>query len=312
MLIKRSGRTDQWMVAVRDFLLTMSAVFRMARPPQVLMVTAVYVFGAIIAIATGIPHDPTAFIYGLVTIIPVSMSIHYANEYADFETDALSIRTQFSGGSGVLPETGTPRRVALISAWISLTIGASLAFGGFIAGHISIATLLVLGVGGFFGWMYSLPPLQLAWRGWGELDNALLGGVLLPLYGYVAQSGRLDLGVIATCLPFAALVFVNLLATTWADREADFIVGKFTLATRWTTNHLRILYAIVSLSAFILLALMNRWLLPPIAVRVSFLVLPLLVWGALSYTRYRNPFPTVAAMVTMLFVQATAWWSVVR
>jgi 1,4-dihydroxy-2-naphthoate octaprenyltransferase len=290
----------------------MSAVFRMSRPPQVFMVSIVYSFGAIIAAATGISYNPTSFLYGLVTIIPVSMSIHFANEYADSETDALTIRTLFSGGSGALPETGLPRRLALISAWISLMIGVSLAVGGLVSGHISTAALLVLGVGGFFGWMYSLPPLRLAWRGWGELDNALLGGALLPLYGYVAQSGRVDLSVIAVCLPFAALVFVNLLATTWADREADSIVGKFTLATRWTTKHLRILYAIVSLSAFTVLLLLNRWLLPPIVVRASFLVLPLVVLGALSYTRYRNPFPTVAAMVAMLFVQAAAWWMVVR
>jgi 1,4-dihydroxy-2-naphthoate octaprenyltransferase len=299
------------MKGVRSFLIKLSAVFRMARPPQVLLVAAVYVFGAIIAVATGIPHDTKTFMYGLLTIIPISMSIHYANEYADFETDALTVRTLFSGGSGALSDTGVPRRMALISAWVSLTIGAGIALGGIAKGHVSSVALLVLGFGAFFGWMYSLPPLSLAWQGLGELDNALLGGVLLPLYGYVTQSGRVDIGVIAACLPFAALAFVNLLATTWVDREADYIVGKLTLATRWKPQHLRRLYAIVSIGAFTLLLLFNGWLLPPIVVWTSFLVLPLVVWGALSYTRHRNPFPTVAAMVAMLIVQATAWWSIV-
>lgn len=299
------------MTGVRYFLVTLSAVYRMARPTQVLLVAVVYIFGAIIAAATGIPHDLTAFMYGLLTIVPVSMSIHYANEYADFETDALTVRTPFSGGSGALPETGLPRRLAKIGAWVSLIIGAGLAIGGAATGHVSRTALLVLIFGAFFGWMYSLPPLSLARRGWGELDNALLGGVLLPLYGYATQSGRLEISVIAACLPFASLVFVNLLATTWADREADCLVGKLTLATRWTIQHLRLLYVSVSIGAFTLLLLLNRWLLPSVVVRTSFLVLPLVVWGAISYTRHRNPFPTVAAMVAMLIVQAAAWWSVV-
>ena len=38
----------------------------------------------------------------------------------------------------------------------------------------------VLSLGAFFGWMYSVRPFALAWHGWGEVDNAALGGVLLP------------------------------------------------------------------------------------------------------------------------------------
>lgn len=57
-------------------------------------------------------------------------------------------------------------------------------------------------------------------------------GVALPVYVYVVQAGPLDPQVVLIFIPFGTLVFVNLLATTWADREADAAVEKFTLATR--------------------------------------------------------------------------------
>jgi 1,4-dihydroxy-2-naphthoate octaprenyltransferase len=160
--------------------------------------------------------------------------------------------------------------------------------------------------------MYSLKPLALGWKGLGELENALLGGVLLPLFGYVVQGGELNLWIILSLIPFGGSVFVNLLATTWPDRHADELVGKRTLATRWSLRSLRYLYWTVSLGILLtLLTLLNR-VLPRQVVLTSFLVTPVLLWGGLRYTRQHSPFPTVAAMVLLLFAQLGAWWSTVN
>jgi 1,4-dihydroxy-2-naphthoate octaprenyltransferase len=158
--------------------------------------------------------------------------------------------------------------------------------------------------------MYSLPPLALAWRGWGELDNALLGGVALPLYAYLVQSGELDPWVILIFIPFGMLVFINLLATTWADRDADGAVGKFTLATRWNTIRLRRVYLAVAAGAFVYLGMFNRLLYPQPVLIASLLVIPILVWGFITYTRQHSPFPTVAAMAVYLMIQITVWGAV--
>jgi 1,4-dihydroxy-2-naphthoate octaprenyltransferase len=155
--------------------------------------------------------------------------------------------------------------------------------------------------------MYSLRPLALAWRGWGELDNAMLGGVALPVYAYVVQAGQLDLRAVLIFIPFGMLAFVNLLATTWADREADASVGKYTLATRWPVARLQLIYLAVALGAFIFLLLFANLIFPPIVVLYSFLVLPVLIWGLLVYTRQHSPFPTVAAMTVFLLLQIAAW-----
>jgi 1,4-dihydroxy-2-naphthoate octaprenyltransferase len=158
-----------------------------------------------------------------------------------------------------------------------------------------------------FGWQYSLGA-ALAWRGLGELDNAALGGVALPAYGYATLWGTVTAGVVLACVPFFAAVFVNLLATQWPDREADGTVGKDTLATRWPPATLRRLYllgAAVAVGSPVPLAVAG--VVPWPVAGATLLVAPLLAWGAVWYTRRRSPLPTVAAMVGMAVAQLAAW-----
>jgi 1,4-dihydroxy-2-naphthoate octaprenyltransferase len=291
---------------VRIYLWT---CFQMSRPAQLLLIAMVYIFGTIIALAVGSRFNWVPFLYGLLTLIPASASVHYANEYADYETDNLTVRTAFSGGSGALQVSGLSRQLALISAWAALFIGIILVSIGWAAGLLNGYAIVILALGTFSGWMYSLRPLAFARRGWGELVNALLGGVLLPIYGYTVQTGRIDMIILFASLPFGILAFLNLLATTWPDREADAIVGKRTLATRWFSNRLRLLYLTAAAGFFLLMIFFLRTaILPPLVAWSSFLVTPLVVWGALAYTRSRSPFPTVAAMVLLLILQTIAWW----
>jgi 1,4-dihydroxy-2-naphthoate polyprenyltransferase len=283
------------------------ALFAMSRPLQLVAVTLVYLIGVAIAGAMDIDLERNALWLGYLALIPTSASIHYANEYADYETDALTTRTPFSGGSGALPETGLPRWLALRAAQATLGIGSLIALVGVLLNVLSVAALFVLAFGAFFGWMYSLPPLQLAWRGWGELDNAALGGVVLPLYGFTVQAGYIDPEVIAICLPFGALVFINLLATTWPDRTADAQVGKYTLATQWPYRRLRALYAAGAMTGFGALLAMANWLVPPLVLAAALLPVPIVLWGWVVYTRWETPFPTVFAMVIMMNAYLLSW-----
>jgi len=93
-------------------------------------------------------------------IFPISMSIHYANEYADHDTDALTKRAPFSGGSGALPESGLPPHAALVAAWVNLLIGIGVALVGLRWGLLLYPALSVLVFGVFFGWMYSMPVMS--------------------------------------------------------------------------------------------------------------------------------------------------------
>lgn len=289
----------------------LTTLFRLIRPAQVLLLTFVYVFGVIIALAQGHALEWTDLLWGYAAMLPITASIHLANEYADYETDLITERTPYSGGSGALKDSSLPRALALNTAWGALLLGGSIVIGGFLSHNLNLTALIILAVAAFFGWMYSLPPLALAWRGWGELDNAALGGVLMPVYGYAVLSGLVDLRAVLAVLPFGLLVFTNLLATTWPDRTADAQVGKFTLATRWSPRRLQVIFWIAGLSAFIQIYLLLGWVMPPVVVWMSFIAFPFIVWGGLTYTRKRSPFPTVAAMVVLLGVQMIGWLLVI-
>jgi 1,4-dihydroxy-2-naphthoate octaprenyltransferase len=282
--------------------------FRMSRPDQLLLVAAVYGWGVLVALALPDAElDPVLIVAGLVPVLFVSASIHYANEYADYETDALTVRTRFSGGSGVIQELHAPPMTALNAAWLSLIIGGLGALILVITGPLPLVTLPILALGAFGGWMYSLRPLALAWRGWGELTNAFLGGMLLPVIGYTVLTGRIDWKIILLTLPFALLALTNLLATTWPDRAADRQVGKFTLATRWSTRHLRRLYLLLWISAFVTVLLIHGRIMPPAICWATLLLLPVMIWASWAYTRQESPFPTVLLMLMYLAIQIIGW-----
>ena len=290
---------------------TASVLWRMARPTHLLLIGFVYVLGATMALAHGFHLEVPYLWFGLAVLMLASMSVHYVNEYADYETDALTERTLFSGGSGALPNSTVPRRTALYAGWVCLVVGVSLAFVGRGVGLLNTTALIVLVIGAFLGWMYSLPPLALAWNGWGELDNALAGGMALPLFGFAVLAGVIGAPVAAACAPFVALVFLNLLATTWPDRHADSTVGKRMLATRWSPSKLRRTYWLVTVGFFLMFPLLVNWSLPPRVAWSSYIVAPLVIIGGLLYTKIRSPLPSVAAMVMMAVIQFIAWLSLV-
>jgi 1,4-dihydroxy-2-naphthoate octaprenyltransferase len=287
------------------------AVVAMSRPPQLLLIGVVYALGTAMALGRGIRFDSGAFLGGLVAVETVAASVHYANEYADYETDRLTTPTQFSGGSQALVETGLSRRVPLWAGTTTLVLGGVVTVVCLYQGHLAGAAAAVLGAIAVLGWQYSVGPLALAWRGLGELDNAFLGGIALPVFGYAVQAGAVSPAAVLATVPFACVVFVNLLDTTWPDREADGAVGKYTLATRWSRSRLRATYALgVGAAVVTTVGLTAAGTLPPVVAGGVGLALPLLAVGYRWYTHRRSPLPTVAAMVLLAVAQLVAWLAV--
>lgn len=277
-----------------------------SRPSQLLLVLGVYLLGATMAVALGATLEARPLALGAVPLAVLAASIHYANEYADHETDALTDRTPFSGGSGALVGSAVPRR--FVRSLMVGTLGIGLLAAGLLAavGVLGVPALAVLVASTALGWQYSLDPLRLAWRGWGEVTNAALGGLALPAYGAAVLGGPV-LTVAVAALPFALVVLLNLFATQWPDRAADAAVGKRTLAVRWSPARLRRAYAGVAMLAGLSLLLLSPAVLPAVVVAASLPVAPLLAWGAHGYTRRQVPWPTVTAMVALAALQFGAW-----
>ncbi|WP_254838800.1 prenyltransferase [Natronomonas marina] len=299
--------------AVRERAPRVWTLWTASRPAQLLLVVAVYALGVAIAAARGASPAESSVAAGLLSLLFVAAAIHYANEYADHDTDALTERTPFSGGSGALQATGLPRELVGRAAAVALTVGLAAAALFVSVGLLSTTAGGLLAVSALVGIEYSLPPLSFARRGLGELVNALLGGLALPCYG-AAVVGGLDRAVALAVLPFALLVFVNLLETQWPDRHADADVGKDTLAVRWPPRRLRAAYALVTVAAFAVLLALTRDIaaatpdVVPWAVTLSTLpAMPLFAWGAVRYTRRETPYPAVVGMVVAAVLQLLAW-----
>ena len=280
----------------------------MSRPSQLALIGGVYALGATV----GVAHGGTVAVEPIVGVglplLALSASVHYVNEYADYETDHLTDRTRFSGGSGALVGTDLPRSLPLRAAVVSLAAGVGLAATARLAVPVPDAVLVLLAAIVVLGWGYSVGP-RFAWRGLGEVDNSLLGGLLLPLVGYATVTGTVTLEAALAFVPFTLLVFCNLLATQWPDREADGIVGKRTLAVRWEPGRLRTTYWLVAAAS--LGSLATLWwfgVLPTVVALASLLVVPLVGWGGHVLTRQRSPFPSVAAMVSLAALQLAGWY----
>jgi 1,4-dihydroxy-2-naphthoate octaprenyltransferase len=286
---------------------TARALFGLARPIILLGVLMVHGAGVAAAFAVGYPPKLDAMLWGFIALFLMGISVNFVNEYADYETDALTEKTRYSGGSGVLPGGLVPRGLALQAGCVSVLLGFAITLLGVAAGVLSWTALIVLCLGTFGGWMYSLPPLKLAWNGGAEVANAVLGGIVLPLYGYTLLAGRVDTWVMLAFVPYSLMIFATALATTWPDRIADGKVGKRTLATWMNVVRLRWVYIIVTTASFVtLIVLLNKGI-PIQVIIVSFVALPPAIWAAYRYTRIRNPHPTARAAMMMLFAQTTAW-----
>jgi hypothetical protein len=82
---------------------TMVGLLRMSRPGPLVAALLAWLLGASILYGKGSRFGLSSFVLGFASVLMVILSLHYANEYADYETDSLTRRTLYSGGSGVLP-----------------------------------------------------------------------------------------------------------------------------------------------------------------------------------------------------------------
>jgi 1,4-dihydroxy-2-naphthoate octaprenyltransferase len=210
---------------------------------------------------------------------------HYANEYADFDTDSITRRTRFSGGSGVLPSGIVPRAWALYAALACLALTISAVVLCYAARVIGAQVVALVAAGLPLGWFYSMPPLRLE-RTWaGELVNSFLGYLML-LMGYVPAAG-FDALALVMGVPVFLAILINLLGVHHPDMEADRAVGKMTMAVALGQGTKRVF---VVLTVVMCLSLPLVYPFVPLAAMVCMLlVVPVAGWAARGFWRTGGP-----------------------
>jgi 1,4-dihydroxy-2-naphthoate octaprenyltransferase len=282
-----------------------TALLAMARPSQLVLILLVYASGILVAVWRYGITDMALALLGAGLLIPAGVAVHWANEAADEATDALAVRTPFSGGSGGLARSGIVP--GLLTRWSFVL--AAVVMTGTVAvvalGLMPIGAGLLLLAGVVGGMAYSAAPVVLMRRGVGEPVNAVLGGLLLPLYGVASAAGRVEMLDILAFLPFAFITFCSVMATAWPDRVADGMTGKRTLQVRLSSPRLRALYAASAIAWAVSLGIAAWNAALPFGL-VVFAILPSVWLGWAWYTRRRSPWPSVVSMVGHIVAMAAA------
>ena len=209
-----------------------------------------YSVGALVATRTAaaaagpiaLPWDRAAYWVGYAFLFCVEAATVLANEWFDRASDRLNANHgPFNGGSRVLVDA----RIGA-AAWrrgIGLALLGALACAVWLVGRraglaavpegavpVALAALAALGLG------YTVPPLRLCWRGWGEIDVALTHGAGVVLAGHLLQGGAWnDPLPWLVSLPIGLAVLPAIVLSGVPDAAADRAAGKRTLAVRLGT-----------------------------------------------------------------------------
>jgi 1,4-dihydroxy-2-naphthoate octaprenyltransferase len=194
--------------------------------PQFLTLSVVLAFlGTAIAWYHGPVNIGYAFLAGFGLMLTHG-SVNALNDYFDYKSgiDLNTMRTPFSGGSGLITEGKIP----LIHA---LGVGAVTSFAALVIGVFFVIVkgwqlIPLLIVAGFCLLLYTPVILKTRWPEW----SPGLGLGILPILGfYFVQAGRYNWMVLMVSVPSGILVHNLLLLNEFPDVEADRKGGRKTI-----------------------------------------------------------------------------------
>ena len=173
----------------------------------------------------------TAFLYALLFGLLYQVYLLYTNDHADEVVDRSNEQYWLSGGSRVLPEGKLGAGELLMGARVALVLLGALTLTVAVFGDrpwLVAGTVLAV----VLSWAYNRKPLQLSYRGQGEVLQGLGCGVVLPLIGFYLQQGSLQHFPWGTLIPLYTVFHAGNLVTALPDYGSDKAGGKNTFPVR--------------------------------------------------------------------------------
>jgi 1,4-dihydroxy-2-naphthoate polyprenyltransferase len=195
------------------------------RPQFLLLPVALIVSGTAVAWYDGVINFGYAII-ALVGLLLCHASVNILNDYVDYTSgvDQRTVRTPFSGGSGILPTNQlTPKQVLWYG---SICLALAIPIGIFFTVIQGWQLLPLLLMAAFCIVLYTPLILKTHFPEW----SPGLGLGILPVLGaYFAQTGHYTFSAFLVSVPPGFLVLNLLLLNEFPDVDADAFADKKTL-----------------------------------------------------------------------------------
>ena len=241
--------------------------------------------GQAVGIASVGRVNPLALFLGLAFVLLFAAGTVLLNDYGDQEVDALKRR--------LFPEACSPKTIPddILEAKSVLWAGTGafvIAIGIALSAEIVLVrpglTLAALSCVLLF-LAYTFPPVQLNYRGGGEILEMIGVGFALPWWCAYLQSGQPSVGGLVLLPGFTLMSLSSALASGLADVQTDRLGGKRTFATMFGTTAVR-----QAIDGLVLGSLIFWAMLPILAPSwaTSWMMIPAVMTLAQGYRRLRK------------------------
>lgn len=215
---RRLQRLFAWLVALRLQFYPMTWI--------------AYTVGALAAGASK-PMSMAPYLLGYLTLFLLEAATVFLNEWFDFDSDRRNQNAGlFTGGSRVLVDG----RIDLAAMRKGIGLSLLAAVAALLALLAAAPATSIIGIAALFAVFatlalsYTVPPLKLSHRGFGELDVALTHSAGAIMAGYVAQGGGWNDNMPwLLALPLGLSILPSILLAGCPDRAADQAAAKRTL-----------------------------------------------------------------------------------
>jgi 1,4-dihydroxy-2-naphthoate octaprenyltransferase len=219
------------------------AWWRLSRVPFLSVGVLPLILGFILAWRWGYKGPSGLYALSTTAVILIMWMTYYVGDWNDLGGDRINRDfNRFSGGSRVLVEEVFP-------AWVSLVLGYGCLAGAILIGlyiylryQTDLRTLVLGGLGIFFGFFYSTKPFRWSHRGLGEILIGFCYGWLPIATGFFLLTGFFSPQILLFSIPVGLSIFNVILINEFPDQEADHAVGKRTLVVRFGKERMGDLY----------------------------------------------------------------------
>jgi 1,4-dihydroxy-2-naphthoate octaprenyltransferase len=284
-------------------------ILRLSRPVHLLLASLTYFFGASIANYLGKPFRTDAFWLGLVAVLLAQISMNLLAEIFRPVNEPIIV-------DETLKDRLTLRNAALYISIAALTANAVIAFLLYINNRLTLSSLFFLLLSLVIILTYSVPPVRLINRGFGEFLLAAHLAYVFPSIAYILQAGEAHRFLMLT-IPLAFLAFAYFIVMDFPSFASDRKYERVTLLMRLGWERVVPLHHLFVLLAYIFFLASPAFGLSLFLLWPAFLTLPFALFQILQLRNIALGAPTnwilltVTALsvfgLTVYFLSLTFW-----